>query len=167
MSSDAQTQNAPPAPAAAGGSKMGLIAIVVVVVVVAAVIGAMFLMGGSDDGLTGKWTVSGGEIKMTVVQNNDTANTTYMNITIPASTEVIDFDDAASMPAGMSYKDLGDGKFEIENFDMSGTDFGKIEGTYNIEGDTMTITMTGTTYEMEMGDYMEFGFDYTMNLKKA
>lgn len=148
---------------------MMIIAVVVVVVVVVAAAGYFLFMKDSGEALTGKWTVSGGEVKMVMVVNNDTANTTWMNETIPASAEIIDFDDETTMPEGMNFVDLGDGEFEITGFTWGDADFGTITGTYDIDGDTMVITYhaAGSTIDEYSGDYMEIEMDQTINFAKA
>jgi len=103
----------------------------------------------------------------TMVVNNDTANPTSMTVPIPASSEVINFDDPAEMPEGMVYHDLGGGEFEITSFEMMGADFGTMHGSYDIDGDTMTITMSGSGSYIDSTDYFEIEFDYTMNLARA
>ncbi|MDO9538037.1 MAG: hypothetical protein Q7J68_06935 [Thermoplasmata archaeon] len=169
MGSDAQVQAPPVEPAApAGSSKMTLIVLAVVaIVVVGAVVGYVMFMGDDDVALTGQWTVSGGEMKIVMVMNNDTANTIYNNVTIPADPEVIDFDDTSTMPEGMVFKDLGGGDFEITSFEMMGADFGTITGSYDVNGDTMTLTMTGSGTYIDGTDYMEIDMDYTVNFAKA
>lgn len=148
---------------------MIIAAVVVVVVVVAAVVGYMVLSGG-DDGieLSGQWTVSGGDMKMTMVLNNDTASKQWINETIPAdTTEIIDFDDPTDMPEGWDINDLGDGDFEIENFALMDADFGTVTGHYEIDGDTMTITMSGSGYVIDGTDYMAITFEYDMDFARA
>lgn len=115
-------------------------------------------------GLTGNWTLSGGEMKTVMVINNDTANTTWNNMTIPADDEIVNFDDESSMPEGMTFTDLGDGAFEITDYEMMGADFGTITGTYEVDGDTLTITMIGSGTYVDGGDYFEIDFDYTMDM---
>ena len=172
MSSDAAAGGAPAAPAApaaaGGGGSMAMIAvIVVVVIVVVAVVGYVMMSGGSGDSLSGEWTVSGGEMKIKMVVNNDTANTIWTNQTIPASSEVIDFDNPGDMPEGMVYHDLGDGEFEITSFEMMGADFGTIHGSYDINGDTMTLHFTASGTYIDGTDYMQIDMDYTVNFAKA
>jgi hypothetical protein len=141
--------------------------IVVVIVVVAAVVGYLVMTGGSGESLSGQWTVSGGTMKMTMVVNNDTANKQWMNETIPADTEIIDFDDPTTTPEGWNINDLGGGNFEIVNFQMDDADFGTVTGHYNINGDTMTITMSGSGHVIDGTDYLDVTFDYNVTFARA
>lgn len=157
------------APAAAGGGSMTMIivAVVVVVVVVAAVLGYVIMSGDSDLELSGQWTVSGGTMKMTMVMNNDTSTKQWINETIPADSEIIDFDDPTTTPDGWDINDLGGGNFEIVNFVMADANFGTVTGHYDINGDTMTITMNGSGHVIDGTDYMEITFDYNVNFAEA
>ena len=79
------------------------------------------------------------------------------------------FDDPDTMPDEMQFTDLGDGEFEITAFSMGDADFGTIEGTYDIDGDTMTITFSGTASFVDdySGDYMEAELSETVNFVRA
>ena len=172
MGSDAEVQAPPaePAAAASGGSKTGMIlAIVVVMVVVIAALAYVFVLKDDGIALEGQWTVSGGEVKNIVVINNITANTSYQNITIPADSTVIDFDDPSTMPGDMIYNDLGDGAFEIENFEMGTTSLGTVTGTYTIDGDTMTLEYSGSgaTVDEYDGDYIELELEVEVTFVRA
>ena len=158
---------AAPAAAASGGSKTGMIlAIVVVMVVVVAALAYVFVLDDGDEGLSGQWTLTGGTFETIMVINNDTANTTWFNGSMPSSTEVIDFDSDNSSVGDMAFEDLGDGDFRITGFDMGDTDFGVIEGTYDIDGDTMTFSIDGASIIINdpMMGYMEteISMTYTM-----
>ncbi len=169
MGSETEVQAPPPAPAAAsGGSKTGMIlAIVVVMVVVVAALAYVFVLDdGGGDGLSGQWTLTGGSFETKMVFNNDTANTFWFNSTMPASTEVIDFDTVDSSVGNMTFEDLGNGNFRITGFDMGDTGFGVIEGTYDIDGDTMTFTIDSASIIINdpVDGYMEaeISMTYTM-----
>ena len=178
MGSDAEVQAPAPEPvtepipasAASGGSKTGMIlAIVVVAVVVIAALAYVFVIDDGGDELSGQWTVSGGNVVMKMVANNDTANATWQNVTIPADTEVIDFDDPETIPDEMKYTDNGDGTLVLEDFSMGEMNFDSLDGTYDIDGDTMTITFSGVGSYVDSfsGDYIEVDFSETVNFASA
>jgi len=177
MGSETEVQVAPAEPAASaaapasGGSKTGMIlAVVVVAVVVIAALAYVFVLDdGGDDGLSGQWTITGGTFEVKMVLNNDTANTTWINSTMPASTEVIDFDADQHSIGDVTFEDLGNGNFRITSFDFAGTDFGTIEGTYVIDGDTMTITINNASVTINdpTDGYIEAEMNMTWNFAAA
>jgi len=131
MSSDAQTQSAPPAPAAAGGSKMGLIAVaVVVIVIIAAVFGYMMFMGGD---IEGEWKYDSIKIYNADGSLNQTM-TDMSNEMMPDITMKFNSDGTAT------------------SSDSGGN------ATWKVEGGKLTITTTYSTpvYNMTTGNFSHY-----------
>lgn len=175
MGSETEVQAPPaesvaPAAAASGGSKTGMIlAIVVVLVVVVAALAYVFVLddGGGDE-LSGQWTLAGGSFNVKMTLNNETATTIEMTDTFNASAEIIDFDAADVEVGDMSFVDLGNGHFRIMGFDELVDGIGDIEGTYDIDGDTMTVNIdeNASYVDDDMG-YVELEMDITWTLERA
>ena len=172
MGSETEVQAPPAAPAAAasGGSKTGMIlAIVVVMVVVVAALAYVFVLdGGSGDELSGQWTLAGGTFSIKMTLNNDTANLFEMSDTFNASTEIIDFDVATTEVGDMTFEDLGNGNFRLTGFEEMVEGIGDIEGTYDIDGDTMTVNIDqNASLVDDDGNFVEYEMDITWNLERA
>jgi hypothetical protein len=161
---------APAAAPAKGGSKTPLIIGAVVVIIIILVLAIVFLLPrGSEDSLSGQWTVTGGEFKTIGTMNNDTSTRVWMNETIPASSDIVDFDNPEPMSAGIEFVDLGGGDFEIHGYSMGSANFGTITGHYEINGDTMTMSYSATSTSIDeySGDYMEIQLDVTTTFARA
>ncbi len=164
---------APPAEAAApakgGGS--GLIIAIVAIAVVAVLVIAFMFMGTSSDAekLEGTWSVGGGTITGTMTVNNDTANTTTISDTMPANASVtIEFVDGTASIEGVQLRDFDNGKFTIPDMEFGDVEFGEVEGTYVLDGDTLTITISAsTTFVDPMDGYFEVDMTITETFNRV
>ena len=153
-----------PAPAKAGGGKGMIVAIAVIAVVAIVVIAFMFMGTTSDaEDLEGTWSVGGGSLKGTMTVNNDTANITTISETIPANESVtIEFVDGVASIEGVTLEDFDDGEFTVPDLEFGDAEFGTVQGTYVLDGDTLTITITASTSFVDPNDgYFEVDLEIT------
>lgn len=165
---------APPAEAAAAparGGGSGLIIAMVAIAVVAVLVIAFMFMGTSSDAekLEGTWSVGGGTISGTMTVNNDTANTTTISDTMPANASVtIEFVDGTASIEGVTLRDFDNGKFTIPDMEFGDVEFGEVEGTYVLDGDTLTITISASTTFIDPTDgYFEVDMTITETFNRV
>ncbi len=159
-----------PAPEKSGGGK-GMIVAIAVIAVVAIVVIAFVFMGAETDAekLEGTWSIGGGSISGSMTVNNDTANTTTISDTIPVNESVtITFVDGTASIEEVQLKDFEDGKFTVPELEFGDVEFGEVEGTYDLDGDVLTITITAsTTFVDPMDGYFEVDMTITETFNRV